>query len=151
MDGDADPLELHDVRPEDRRTHELLEALIEEIRGLRAELGNRRDAAPRVDREDRDLLDGILPAIASATGARAFTVSELQRHARLAEFANLRAAIDRAGGGNRLGRLLKRAAGYEIAGLRVEHIGEDREGLVFTVASCGELRRDSPLQCSRAA
>jgi hypothetical protein len=131
---DVEPNALQGVR-------ELLELLLVEIRGLRADLANRREA-PRVVTEDRQILAAVLPAIATAVGDRLFTVSELQRHARLAEFGSLRAAIERAGGGNRLGRLLKRAAGYDVGGLRVEHIGEDRDGLVFTVvsaANCGEV------------
>jgi hypothetical protein len=142
---DGDPLALHDVRPEDERTHALLELVLAEVRALRAEIAVRRDAPDRaLDLAHRAVLRAILPTIAGIVAGRAFTVGELQGHARLAEFGALRAAIDRAGGANRLGRLLRRAAGCEIDGLRVEHVGEDREGLVFTVASAANHAAISP-------
>jgi hypothetical protein len=142
---DGDPLALHDVRPEDERTHALLELVLAEVRALRAEIAVRRDAPDRaLDPAHRAVLRAILPTIAGIVAGRAFTVGELQGHARLAEFGALRAAIDRAGGANRLGRLLRRAAGCEIDGLRVEHVGVDRDGNVFTVASAANHAAISP-------
>jgi hypothetical protein len=144
---DGDPLALHDVRPEDERTHALLELVLAEVRALRAEIAVRRDAPDRaLDPAHRAVLRAILPTIAGIVAGRAFTVTELQRHARLAEFGALRAAIDRAGGANRLGRLLRRAAtaGYEIDGYRVKHVGVDRDGNVFTVASAANHAAISP-------
>jgi hypothetical protein len=80
----------------------LLEMLVAEIRGLREDMNRpgRRLAAP-----DRAALAGLLPILAAAVADRAFTVRELRDHAALPNQLVLLAAIDAAGGPNKLGRL----------------------------------------------
>jgi hypothetical protein len=106
----------------------LLEILVAEIRGLREDMNRpgRRLAAP-----DREALVGLLPILAAAVADRAFTVRELRDHASLPNQLVLRGAIEASGGPNKLGRLLKRGDGFDVAGWRVERIGNDRDGLVW--------------------
>lgn len=103
----------------------------DELRRLREAIvgGQRGRLAPA----DRAALADLLPIVAAAVADRAFTVRELRDHAALPSQLVLRDAIEANGGPNKLGRLLKRGDGFDVAGWRVERIGNDRDGLVWRV------------------
>jgi hypothetical protein len=139
-------LTAHDVRPEDRRTHALLELVLAEVRSLRTALGEReRIPRSRLSRLDRARAAPVLPEISFAIGDAVFRVAELLQHAQERDAALL-AAIATACGGidggttKRLGRLLARAADAAewIDGYRVEVVNdEDRDGLEWRVVAQG--------------
>ena len=110
---------------------ELLAAILEELRGLRADLADRKRG--RLSLADRALLAAFLPVVAAVVGARAFTVRELVDHARLPTEAALLDALAAAGGANKAGRLLKRGNGIEVDGMMAWNVGDDRDGLVWRV------------------
>lgn len=91
----------------------LLEVLIAEVRGLRADLV-RDHCPPRgLSRADRERLSRVLPAIAGAVGGEPFTVAEaLEQPAVRVVAAGLAPAA--------LGRLLQRARGLPLYGYVVE-------------------------------
>jgi len=142
MDGDADMLTLHDVRPEDRRTHELLELLLAEVRGLRADLA----PASRVE-------SSVVGLIAKCPGtALPFSASDLVDHCRLAQAAALRAALTDACGGvldaRRVGKLLQRIQNVPQDGIVIRRHGEDREGALWICGSAG-VTPTTPVALSR--
>lgn len=91
----------------------LLETLIAEVRGLRADLV--RDRRPRRDlsRADRDRLSRLLPAIAGAFGSEPFTVNELLERPAVQVVADGLAPAA-------LGQLLQRARSVPLHGYVVE-------------------------------
>lgn len=117
---------------------DLLRELIAEVQGLRRDLAERR-VDGRLAAVDRRALGALLPVVATAVGARTFAVRELVDHAGLqipAAIA-LRAALDAAGGARKVGRLLARGDGVDVAGFRATSCGEDRDGRLWTVR-CGD-------------
>lgn len=85
--------------------------------------------------ERRDLLRAIHNAAPDAE----FTTTELVRHAALPANGDLRAAIERGftdPNPRRIGKFLASIAGQEIGGFIVEAIGEERDGVIWRVASC---------------
>jgi hypothetical protein len=108
----------------------LLQQLVAEIRGLRSDLAERRQGR-RLSRADHDALADLLPVIASAVGDRVFTVGELREHSELDPV--LAGALVRVGGPNKTGRLFKRASGCDAAGMVVDNVGSDRDGLLWRV------------------
>jgi hypothetical protein len=109
---------------------ELLREIRDEVRGLRADLAPRWRTPTRAD------LGEHLRAIAAVVGGRIFSVAELLEHAAIPEGEALRAAIVALVGstnGKRLGKFLRRIEGEEIAGLRVERVGEDRLGAAWVL------------------
>jgi hypothetical protein len=109
----------------------LLRELVSEIRGLRGDLAQRQRR--RLTPADEAALRALLPVVAAAVGDRAFTLAELREHALLPMQTELRSALEAAGGPNRVGRLLRRADGFAVEGLRAECVGDDRDGLVWCV------------------
>ena len=120
------------------RDGETLGAILAELRGLRADLhllaaGRRADlAAP-----DRAALARLLPEIARAIGSRfVWTARELMVHALAADPALLAAIGDAAGPlgagtAQRIGRLLRRGNGAAVDALRVERVGDARDGALW--------------------
>ena len=72
--------------------------------------------------------------MAAAVADRAFSGRELIQHAALVD-GELRAALDVAGlnTARRLGKFFKMIEGQTIAGVRLERIGVDRDGLIWRV------------------
>ena len=108
-----------------------LVAILAELREMNGRLAVRQPA--RLSRADQDALVAILPVVAEVVAHRVFTVRELREHALLPSQGALREAIERVGGANRLGRLLKRGDGVAVAGYTVDHVGQDRDGLMWRV------------------
>ena len=109
---------------------ELLRDIRDELRALRADLaGRQRRLAPA----DRDALERLLPIIASTVAGRVFGVAELAAHARLPSATALREALASIGGSRKVGRLLARAAGADVNGLRVVRVGEDSAGALWSI------------------
>jgi hypothetical protein len=98
-------------------------AVLSELRAIRRLL-----EARQVPRDDRHA--ALVAAIGKSAGGAAFTVAELLQHA-LVDPA-LRAAIN-GQSGRQLGRLLRRIEGEEFAGLVVERVGEDSNGVIRVV------------------
>ncbi len=120
------------TRPAPRIDHEAIDAvqqlraemhaLTARVAGLEAR-GGARDAAETL----------VLPAIASAIGARRFTSVDLLAHARVDPA--LADAIEAADVTNprEMGKLLARLETQPIAGLRLERVGGARVGVVWRV------------------
>lgn len=80
---------------------DLLRELLDEMRGLRADLaGQRRRLAPA----DHQALALLLPVLAAVVGPRAYSVAELRVHATLHDQTELRDTLARAGAPRRRAR-----------------------------------------------
>jgi len=120
-------------------------AILDELRALRADVAAmRRELAalrparrPRLVVRDREALEVLLPAIAQAAGAAAWTCGDVAELALLPGRDALAHAlaphVARRGGLRALGRLLARASGVDVAGLRVEAIGRASGAVVWRV------------------
>lgn len=104
----------------------LLEAILAELRGIRAAV--ERGRAPR-DEADAAVLLAIREAIAD----RPFTAGELIRHAAIN--LELHAALTSADitGAVDAGTLFRRLQGVDVRGLRIEHLGKSRDGVTWRV------------------
>lgn len=105
----------------------ILERLDRIVASNAAILAELRRERPRPDRAR------VLPAIATAIGDRAFNAAEVLNHATVDR--ELAAVLDAARIPNAriLGQYLRTIEGRTIGGVRVERIGEDREGIVWRV------------------
>ncbi len=111
-------------------TDDIAIAILAELRAIRLALAGRACAA-----DDSSI--AFLRAVHAAVGARVFTAGDLAAHAALPGSAALRAAIlavCRGLGARPLGRALRRVEGRPMAGLCVERIGAERDGIVWRVA-----------------
>jgi hypothetical protein len=111
-----------------RNGEDLLRELISEVQGLRADLN--RGRAPSVD----SLSDALLPVLAASVADKAFSAREVIQHAALVD-GLLRAALAAAGlvNARKLGKWLRAIEGRALAGLRLERIGLDRDGIIWRV------------------
>ncbi|MGE0875665.1 MAG: hypothetical protein AB7O31_13460 [Burkholderiales bacterium] len=113
--------------------------ILAEIRALRADV---RAMAERGRRRHRPADHGEhLRAIAAVVGSRLFSVNELLRHATLTDDGELRGALVGIAGalnGRRIGKVLREVEGQNIDGLRIERVGEDRQGITWTLRVCGD-------------
>jgi hypothetical protein len=110
------------VTSDDAEIVRLLGALVEEVRGLRADMAHNRQQrpSPTLGREDRTRLAAMLPAIAGAYGPEEFTSRDLAED----ESPAVRLVV----GGlsvKRLSKLFSRADGVPVAGLMVQRQGAD--------------------------
>lgn len=96
----------------------LLEQLVAEVRGLRADLARDRRPLSHLSRDDRERLARILPAVGGALGSDLFTARELVEHRSPA----LRVALH-ALNAKQLGRLLQRAEGRPLGAFIVQRDG----------------------------
>jgi hypothetical protein len=131
-------LELHDLRPEDRRTHELLAAVLAEVHAMRCELAERR-APERVPRLHAGVAAPMLREISDAVGGTVWSGRELIDYA-MDKDRQLLAAIEVACGPRdagivrRLGRLLAQVEGRPVDGYMVERMAEtSRDGASWRV------------------
>jgi hypothetical protein len=118
-------------------TEALLREILVELRGLRADLAPRRPT-PRADFGEH------LRAISAVVGNRVFSVNELLEFAGLPEGEALRAALVALVGslnGRRLGKFMREIEGRDVAGLRVERVGEDRLGIAWVLRVCEVVTR----------
>ena len=109
----------------------LLSELVAEVRGLRADLTrDRRPAAHAADHV------AFMLALGAAVADRAFSAREVNQHAALVDGA-LRAALAGAGlvNARRIGKFFRTIEGQTIAGLRLDRIGSDSEGVVWRVSN----------------
>ena len=123
---------------------DLLLQLIDEVRGLRAEV---RAALEEWKAKGSNATSGrnaateeaLLRAIAKYAPDRAFSNAELVVHA--GKVPELRAAIVAAVGAlnaRKLGRALRRVEGVNLGGLAVGRIGDDGAGLVWFIKRVSE-------------
>jgi hypothetical protein len=92
----------------------LIETLIAEVRGLRADLARDRRPSRGLSRADRDRLSRLLPALAGCFGSEPFTVADAFGHPAVRVVtAGLAAPA--------CGQLLQRARGVPVAGYVVEY------------------------------
>jgi hypothetical protein len=115
----------------------LLATLVNEVRGLRADLADRRAAPRTITAADAEQLDSLLPILHNVTGGARFTVHDLLLRSDATE---LRDTLERSGLGQnarRLGRLLRRAAlaDFDAGGLFVDALGRERAGTCFRVTA----------------
>ena len=141
-DSRADVLDLHDVRPEDRRTQDLLEDVVARLGRIEAALSDRATVAP-VSRIDKHLHAALAPEICAAVGDAAWTVRELLGHAR--SDAELLKVFDDAigldeGTARRLGRFLARVEGFALDGYTVHREGDARAGASWRVVRVSVAR-----------
>jgi hypothetical protein len=78
--------------------------------------------------------EALLPVLAAAVEAKAFSAREVMERAALLDVA-LRAALAAAGLDNprQLGKWLRTVEGRQLAGVRLERIGTDHDGIVWRV------------------
>jgi hypothetical protein len=132
-----------------------LEELRSDVQSLNAFVrARKRLSRPRpLDRETLAKLEALLPAIAEKTSGASCTVTDLLRFA--AGEPVLEAAIALTVGpcddkvGLRLGHLLRRAEGREIAGCKVERIGDVREGAYLKISRCSSAKKTPRNTASR--
>jgi len=117
-----------------------------ELRALRSEVACLR--VPRLSATDFATLARVLPAIRGAVGGRVFAIAELAAHAQLLtpEARALRAALGPldAGATRRLGKLFARALGVHVAGLLVQHVGDDRDGVAWMIGETFAAEKPAP-------
>ena len=111
----------------------LLRQLVAEVRGLRADL-----ARQHVGEQGGDDVRtaNLLSGIADAIGDRLFTSAELLEHAKVIA-GPLPAVLDalNVATPRRLGKCLGRIEGRECAGLAVQRVGTDVDGIIWKVVS----------------
>jgi hypothetical protein len=117
----------------DGETINILRQLVAEVRGLRADLA--RQHTGDLGGDDAQTAN-LLSAIGEAVGDRLFTSCELLEHAKViagplcAVLDALNVATPR-----RLGKCLSRIEGRECAGLAVQRVGTDADGIIWKVVS----------------
>ena len=102
----------------------LLRELVTELRGLRSDVATSRQRPSRT---------ALVPIIAATVQDRAFSSTELLRHADVD--ASLRAALAAAHitTARQLGKVLHTLEGRVFQGWRLERIGVERDGIVWRV------------------
>jgi hypothetical protein len=137
-----------DLRPSDS-VEALLRELVAGQREIIALLSNVPPAhiLPPASRDNRVFL-----ALTASVDDKAFSARELRERADLLD-GELRAALAAAGlvNGRKIGKYLRSVEGQTIAGLRLERIGTDHDGIVWRVwrvsnsqtqtADCGDADR----------
>lgn len=111
-------------------TQAVLLQILEELRGIRAQL------EPRQSAESDEAAARLLAAIWVEIGNRAFVSREIVAHAALPKSELLREAIIAARGtlnAKSLGKLLRRVEGRPLGGLSVNRLSEDRDGAIWEV------------------
>lgn len=92
-----------------------------------------RMRGPRLSDVDHHRLQALLPAILAAVGILTFTVASLFERAAMPGQDALAEALRAAGTPRAVGRLLRRAEGIAIAGLRLRCTGTSGQGLLWVV------------------
>ena len=118
----------------------MLRQLVQEVRQLQRRVAD-LEVRPRrhLAGQDREAAAILLPIVAEVIGAASFTVSDLMLYATRPEGAAVRAAILQTAGpadrgtGRRVGKLLRRLDGADVAGLTVARHGAEASGAVWSV------------------
>lgn len=108
------------------------------LREIRDELRLLRAGKAGRGRQPQTSAANLLRLIAEFVGDRFFSARELAEHAALPASSELHAAIVGAVGvanPRRLGKYFRRIEGQELDGLHMKAIGNDRDGLIWRVAS----------------
>jgi hypothetical protein len=108
----------------------LLRELVEQVKGLRADLRERRPAAS-LSRDDRAYLARLLPVLGGVYGSEGFTSRDCVEDDAPAVRLVLEGRSAKA-----IGKLLARAEGIAIAGLLVRRTGVDGQVTVWRVGAC---------------
>ena len=103
----------------------LLCEILAEVRALRADV-ELLATRGRLSRDERRLLEALLPAAAAIVGDSVFVASDL------VEFPSLRALLDGYSASS-AAWLFGKANGSRIAGIRVERVGRDRSGALWVL------------------
>jgi hypothetical protein len=126
---------------------DLLRELVEQIKGLRADLarsGSQR-GTHSLSREDRVLLARLLPAIAGARGSEEFTSRDLAADSSPA----LRLVLRRLSV-KQIGRLLARAEGMAIDGWLVQRCGVEINVALWRVVAAVSHRLETGTEIARS-
>jgi hypothetical protein len=110
-------------------TNVLLRTLIEEVRGLRADLAGKRTAPKAVD------LQEVLDAIAFAVGNASFTAKDLARHAEVLPPERLKNVLQDAGGTSHkcIGKLLRDMSRREFTDWRITQVKRESDGMLWII------------------
>ena len=116
----AEPVRSLSLKESENSIADLLQQLVAEVRALRRDLIRQRSAGSTLSRDDRAVLDQLLPVIGATFGSELFNSAEVCER----EATGLRLVL---GGLNvrQLGRLLRRAAGTPLDGYLVERQGTE--------------------------
>jgi hypothetical protein len=119
------------TQPDQPRTAEL--GVLREIRDLLLLVVQRwPDADHRaLSAEDRQVLESLLPVVSQAIGSALFTLRDLAEQAETDDALKVALGCVSA---RRLGKLFARSAGFPVDGVRVERVGNVREGILWRVA-----------------
>ena len=120
---------------------DVLRQLVQEVRQLQRRVADLEVRPRHLAGQDHEAATVLLPVIAAAIGAQSFVVAELLTLAATAAPGAdaLRLAIAGAAGpldagtGRRLGKLLRRLDGADVAGLTVARHGAEASGAVWSV------------------
>jgi hypothetical protein len=125
------------------RSDELLRAILDELRGLRADLRRQAAAAPIADR--------LVQAVHGLLGSEAFTAAQLLALAdsSLSTRLELRSVVEdivgddleRAGAGRVFGRFLARNSQHAVDGVRLVSLGKSRDGFAYRIVVATETRK----------
>lgn len=122
----------------------LVEILIDELRGLRADMRRERPTTSTLSRGDRERLARLLPAIAGALGSTEFASRDLR-----ADVPALRVAL-RGVSVKSIGRLLSRAEGIPIDGWVVERYGTEINVTLWRVLASVSNRLETGTAIARS-
>lgn len=111
----------------------------------------------RLARVDHDAMARLLPAMRARCGSYVFSGRELIAHAAIDGHGDLREAIEQATGrpldcaGRSLGKLFARAVDAAVDGLRLERVGDCRDGALWVCATdkAAETRQRHPAHGQR--
>ena len=116
---------------------DLLQRLVCDVTGLRAEISRVRGRTRILSREDRALLDRLLPAVYGALGDATWSAADLFAHADLD--ARLGSELVQILGvqPNRkaFGKLLSRAEGSAVGGFEIHRATRLRAGIVWRLSA----------------
>ena len=84
---------------------------------------------------DRRGLGALLPVVAGLYRDGLFTARDLTLRTEAADGAGLRLVlgVTDTGTSRRIGRRFKRASGVDVEGLRLTHVGSDRDGALWKI------------------
>jgi len=124
--------------PVDGPALETLRDILTELRGLRADLMQRRTPAPTLNRTDRARLAALFPAIAGVYGSEPFTCRDLVDDEAGPALRLVVAGLD----ARQLGSLFARAVGVVVDGYVLERAGSELHTRLWRVFRSRELMSD---------
>lgn len=115
--------------PADR---DVLDAVLHELRAIRALLERQQQPPSSLGRADRAALERILPAIAGAIGSAWFACRDLEEE----DSAALRLVLTGLSTKS-VGRLFRRGMGHPVQGYVIERKDRELNAWLWRVVSCG--------------